>query len=88
MMDQARADELARRAGRLPPHGAASRSDESYWEYMQRQVNERTERLGLASDRMDQLEEHSSGWLDDVNKTISDTKKNLIWGMAKSKMGL
>ena len=88
MMEQQRADEEARRtasrqtagsssgAGRQPP----GRQEEGYWAYMQRQVQERTENLGLAGDNMDKLEDNSAGFADDVNKYVSSQKKKAVMG--------
>lgn len=58
----------------------SSTSQEGYWSYMSRQVQERTERLGLAGDSMDRLEENSSGWAKDVNKYVQNQKKKAILG--------
>lgn len=85
MMEQMRADEEARRAAsrqpasssRSPPPG---RQEEGYWAYMQRQVQERTENLGLAGDNMDKLEDNSQGFVDDVNKFVSKQKKKAVMG--------
>lgn len=63
----------ARRAGK-------GSQDEGYWAYMQRQVQERTERLGIAGDNMDRLEETSSGWAEDVNKFVSQQKRKMVLG--------
>lgn len=55
-------------------------SQEGYWSYMQRQVQERTERLGLAGDQMDRLEENSSNWARDVNKYVQSQKRKAVLG--------
>lgn len=69
----------AERQGRsVPP--SASRNDEGYWSYMQRQVQERTERLGIMGDSMDRLEENSSNWANDVSKFVSNQKKKAVLG--------
>jgi syntaxin-binding protein 5 len=47
---------------------------------MTRQVQERTEQLGFAGDRMDRLEENSSNWARDVNKYVQNQKKKAILG--------
>jgi len=85
MIEQMRADEEARRAAsrqpasssRNPPPG---RQEEGYWAYMQRQVQERTENLGLAGDNMDKLEDNSQGFADDVGKFVSQQKKKAVMG--------
>ena len=95
MIAQARADaEAKRQAGR--PHEArqagfpqaSNANEESYWGYMQRQLNERTERLGIMSDSMDRLEDTSSQWVQNVSDYVNQQKKNLIMGAVKHKMDL
>lgn len=92
---QTRQDEAARRAQsraatsssnpNAPPPG---QEDEGYWAYMQRQMTERTEKLGLMGDSMNRLEGNSSGWAEDVNKFVAKQKRNLVMGAVKGKMGL
>lgn len=88
MIEQMRADEDTQRrvarqgtsnssgSSRPPPGG----QEEGYWAYMQRQVQERTENLGLAGDNMDKLEDNSKGWSDDVGKFVSSQKKKAVMG--------
>lgn len=59
---------------------ASTGSQEGYWSYMTRQVQERTERLGIAGESMDRLEENSSNWARDVNKYVQNQKKKAILG--------
>ena len=88
MIEQARADELAQRnAGRQPTGSSSSagrqppaRQEEGYWAYMQRQVQERTENLGIAGDSMDKLEDNSQGFADDVSKYVNQQKKKAVMG--------
>ena len=47
---------------------------------MQRQVQERTENLGIMGDSMDKLEDNSSGWANDVNKYVGSQKKKAVMG--------
>jgi hypothetical protein len=47
---------------------------------MQRQVQERTERLGIMGDSMDRLEENSSSFAEDVNKFVKTQKKRAVLG--------
>jgi syntaxin-binding protein 5 len=81
---QARA---AQRAGRPPPPGPNG-EQEGYWAYMQRQVTERTERLGIMGDNMERLESSSSGWADDVSKFVQRQKRQVVLGALGSKFGL
>lgn len=59
---------------------ASTGSQEGYWSYMSRQVQERTERLGIAGESLDRLEENSSNWARDVNKYVQNQKKKAILG--------
>ena len=85
MVAQARADEQQRRAAARAGSSSAvaeasGQQDEGYWAYMQRQINERTEKLGIMGDSMDKLETNSAGWADDVGKFVDRQKKNLVMG--------
>ena len=85
MIEQMRSDEETRRAASRQPAGSSrgpppGRQEESYWAYMQRQVQERTENLGLAGDNMDKLEDNSQGFADDVSKFVSHQKKKAVMG--------
>lgn len=81
-----RADEQQRRLANRPaptsPAASSSsgREQEGYWAYMQRQVQERTENLGIMGDSMDKLEDNSSGWATDVNKYVGKQKKKAVMG--------
>lgn len=85
MIEQMRADEQQRRVANRPaptsPAASSSgREQEGYWAYMQRQVQERTENLGIMGDSMDKLEDNSSGWANDVNKYVGSQKKKAVMG--------
>ncbi|KAG8529200.1 uncharacterized protein KY384_005835 [Bacidia gigantensis] len=86
MLEQMRADEIAeRQADRQKTTSPSSshqseQQQEGYWAYMQRQIQERTENLGLAGDSMDKLEDNSSGFANDVNKFVRDQKKAAVKG--------
>lgn len=78
---QARAEEAARASGASEPRaGGSNRQEEGYWAYMQRQLNERTEKLNVIGDSVDRLGEQSAGWANDVNKFVSNQKKNMLMG--------
>lgn len=47
---------------------------------MSRQVQERTERLGIVGDSMDRLEENSSNFATDVGKYIQNQKRKAVFG--------
>ena len=92
MIAQTRADERQRladeRAGRSSSRAQnpyARRSDgqpedEGYWAWTQRQLAERTEKLGIMGDSMDRLENNSSGFADDVKDFVSKQKRGLVMG--------
>ncbi|KAF2197558.1 hypothetical protein GQ43DRAFT_200417 [Delitschia confertaspora ATCC 74209] len=87
MIEQAQADEQQRRAecrntvsASTSSSAASGNKDEGYWAYMQRQLNERTEKLGIMGDSMDNLERNSAGWADDVGKFVQKQKRNMVMG--------
>ncbi len=89
MTEQARAEEQRQYiAGRPGPSGSSAASgqgaegvqDEGYWAYMQRQLNERTEKLGIVGDSMEQLQEQSAGWSKDVSKYVNNQKRKMVLG--------
>jgi len=75
----------AAKSGRSPPPDQAQ---EGYWAYMQRQIQERTENLGLANDSMERTAEASSSWSDDVSKFVKNQKRQAAMGFIGSKFGL
>ena len=83
MIEQMRIDEQERRQalreGRAPPSNPQG-SDEGYLAYMSRQVQERTERLGIVGDSMDRLEENSSNFASDVGKYVQNQKRKAVFG--------
>lgn len=92
MMAEMRAQQDAefqrqREAAKTGRQAAPDPSQESYWQYMQRQIQERTENLGLASDSMDRTAEASSTWSDDVSKFVAKQKRQAVTGYLTSKFG-
>ncbi|EMC99976.1 hypothetical protein BAUCODRAFT_145304 [Baudoinia panamericana UAMH 10762] len=92
MIAQAKAEEeqLRRqgRAGMNTQAAAIAGQQESYWDYMQRQIQERTEKLGLVGDSMQSLEENSASWADEVGSFVRRQKRNAATGIIKAKFGL
>jgi hypothetical protein len=95
MIAQARSEEEQRRreARSQNQTTAASSSssaaaNEGWGAWASRQLNERTEKLGLAGDNMSNLERNSAGWAEDVNKFVSKQKRGFVMGAVKSKFGL
>ena len=88
MLAQARADQMQQRTAAAAAAGPsssrtaalASEQDQGYWQYMQKQLNERTQKLGSVNDGMDSLEQTTSTWLGDVNKFVNQQKKNAVTG--------
>lgn len=85
MIAQSKSEEEQRRiAARAGPAArgtaAQGQSEEGYWGYMQRQLAERTEKLGIVGDSMENLEQNSSNWLEDVNKFVGKQKRNAAGG--------
>ncbi|KAJ9604058.1 Lethal(2) giant larvae sro7 [Cladophialophora chaetospira] len=70
--------------------GRAAKPDpnqEGYWAYMQRQLQERTENLGIAGDSLDRAAESSSSWSDGVDKFVAKQKRAAALGFIGSKFG-
>jgi len=78
-------ERLARSGGAGPSRAPGTQSSEGWGDYMARQLNERTEKLNLMGDSMDNLQENSQGWADDVSKYIGKQKRNLILGSITGK---
>ncbi|RDA87369.1 hypothetical protein CP532_6984 [Ophiocordyceps camponoti-leonardi (nom. inval.)] len=72
-------------AGSAAAAAAAAGGQESWGQYLSRQLNERTEKLNMMGDGMDNLQQQSQGWADDVNKFMSKQKRNVVLGGLKSK---
>jgi hypothetical protein len=90
MIAQAQADELQRRRdARHPGAGPASPppDNEGWGAWATRTLNERTEKLNLVGDSMDNLSQNSAGWADDVNKFVNKQKRGFVMGAMKSKFG-
>ena len=83
MLDAAVAERRAAAAGGPPPSMVGQQ--EGWGDYLTRQLNERTEKLNMMGDGMDNLQEQSQGWANDVNKFINKQKRNMVVGSLKSK---
>ena len=71
-----------------PPLATQNSSEEGYWAYMQRTMQERTQSLGLTGDKLDDLQGQSSGWQEDVGKFVGKQKRKALLGVVGSKFGL
>ncbi|KAL2752139.1 hypothetical protein ACRALDRAFT_1045302 [Sodiomyces alcalophilus JCM 7366] len=78
----------ARSGGSGTAAGSSSRagpSNEGWGDYLARQLNERAEKLNIVGDSMESLQNQSQGWAEDVNKFVSQQKRNLVLGSIKGK---
>jgi syntaxin-binding protein 5 len=86
MMAAAAAEQRAARGGAGGVQaGGAGGSQEGWGDYLTRQLNERTEKLNIMGDSMDNLQNQSQGWADDVGKFVNKQKRNLVMGSIKGK---
>lgn len=76
MMDATAAEERQQRQGAGTARTAPSQ--EGWGEYMTRQLNERTEKLGIMGDGMDKVQENSSGWASDATNYVNKQKRNML----------
>ncbi|KAK1757284.1 putative snare-dependent exocytosis protein [Echria macrotheca] len=54
---------------------AGSSSQEGWGDYLSRQIAERTEKLGVMGESVDNLQQASSGWADDVGKYVKKQQR-------------
>ena len=86
MIEQMRLEEQEMRQNareeRRQQHAQASQNNQGryYWDDLQHNMQERTERLGITGESMNRLEENSSNFVDDVNKFISTQKRKATLG--------
>ena len=84
-MQAAAAEEARLARSGSSSNARAGTSQEGWGEYLTRQLNERTEKLNIMGDNMDNLQQQSQGWADDVNKFISKQKRGMVLGAVKGK---
>ncbi|KAI0974694.1 lethal giant larvae like, C-terminal-domain-containing protein [Xylaria arbuscula] len=65
--------------------GPSSPSQEGWGDYLTRQLNERTEKLNILNDGMDNVATSSQKWSDDASKFVSDQKRKMLLGSLTSK---
>lgn len=86
MMAAAAAEQRAARGGAGGVQAGPSGGGQEGWgEYLTRQLNERTEKINIMGDSMDNLQNQSQGWADDVGKFVNKQKRNLVMGSIKGK---
>lgn len=79
------AEQRANASGQANPIYARTQEAEGWGDYLTRSLNERTEKLNLMGDSMDNAAGASQRWADDAGKWVGQQKKNIILGGLKSK---
>lgn len=83
MLEQSRRNEEEARAAAREDRKTPARSDtasSSYWDYVTQQVQEHTQKLGLAGESVDRLEESSEGFAQDVDKMLKRQRNKAALG--------
>ncbi|KAH8668447.1 lethal giant larvae like, C-terminal-domain-containing protein [Xylariales sp. PMI_506] len=62
-----------------------AQATEGWGEYLTRQLNERTEKLNLVNDSMDNAADASQKFAEDASKWVSDQKRKMLFGSITSK---
>ncbi|KAI8627479.1 lethal giant larvae like, C-terminal-domain-containing protein [Xylariaceae sp. FL1651] len=65
--------------------GPSSPSQEGWGDYLTRQLNERTEKLNIMGDSMDNVADSSQKWAEDASKFVSQQKRKMLLGTITSK---
>ncbi|KAI0545443.1 lethal giant larvae like, C-terminal-domain-containing protein [Xylaria curta] len=65
--------------------GPSSPSQEGWGDYLTRQLNERTEKLNIMNDSLDNIATSSQNWADGASKFVSNQKRKMILGSITSK---
>ncbi|KAF1946506.1 hypothetical protein EJ02DRAFT_450594 [Clathrospora elynae] len=65
----------------------ANAANEGWGAWATRTFNERTEKLNAVGDSMDNLQQNSAGWAEDVNKFVGKQKRGLVLGAVKGRFG-
>jgi hypothetical protein len=79
MIDASAAMEQHARAGPSNP------SQEGWGDYLTRQLNERTEKLNIMNDSMENMSASSQKWSEDASKFVSSQKRKMLLGTVTSK---
>lgn len=85
MLEAAAAEQRMTNNAGGPSNAAAGESQEGWGSYLSRQLAERTEKLNIMGDNMNNLQQQSQGWADDVGKFVGKQKRGLVMGAVKSK---
>lgn len=79
MIDASAAMEQQARAG------PSNTSQEGWGDYLTRQLNERTEKLNIMNDNMENISASSQKWSEDASKFVSSQKRKMLLGTITSK---
>jgi len=71
------------RQARPGGNARAGSSQEGWGGYLSRQITERTEKLNIMGDSVNNLQQSSSGWADDVGKYVKKQQRSLLLGGLK-----
>lgn len=72
-------------SGQMNPVYADARRAEGWGEYLTRSLNERTEKLNLTGESLENAADASQRWADDASKWVGQQKRNMLLGGLKSK---
>lgn len=70
-------------AGRAGGSSPNNNQQEGWGDYLTRQIQERTEKLNIMGDSVNNLQEASSGWADDVSKWSKKQQRSMLLGGLK-----
>lgn len=79
------AEQRAAASGQTNPVHARTQEAEGWGDYLTRSLNERTEKLNLMGDSMDNAADSSQRWAEDASKWVGQQKRNILLGGLKSK---
>ncbi|TGJ82194.1 hypothetical protein E0Z10_g6572 [Xylaria hypoxylon] len=65
--------------------GPSTSSQEGWGDYLTRQLNERTEKLNIMNDGLDNMAASSQKWSEDASKFVSNQKRSMLLGTITSK---
>lgn len=65
--------------------GPSSSNQEGWGDYLTRQLNERTEKLNIVNESLDNMATSSQKWSEDAGKFVSSQKRKMLFGTITSK---
>ncbi|KAI0458945.1 lethal giant larvae like, C-terminal-domain-containing protein [Xylaria acuta] len=65
--------------------GPSSPNQEGWGDYLTRQLNERTEKLNIMNDGLDNVATSSQNWADEASKFVTNQKRKMLLGSITSK---